>query len=322
MDEPLHIVSVSLGSPDSDFTREREFLGRRCILQRIGVDGDLKRAGEKIAELDGKVAAIGLGGIDLYLVAGTRRYVIRDAARLAANAKITPVVDGSGLKHTLERETVRYLVREGLLKAPEGANRKPRVLVVSAVDRFGLAEAVVEAGADMCFGDLIFALKVPLPIRGLGTIRLIAQLLLPILTRLPFEQLYPTGKKQHEVHSRGNKWFRWADVIAGDYKFIGTNLPVPTADNADLLAGKVMSTNTTTKDDVAKLKALGLAMLVTTTPRLDGRSPGTNVMEGVLVALSGKKPTELTEQVYLDLLARLEWKPEIVRPQEPINPNA
>jgi len=38
--------------------------------------------------------------------------------------------------------------------------------------------------------------------------------------------------------------------------------------------------------------------------------------------LKRKKPTELTEQDYLDLLARLEWKPEIVRPQEPINPNA
>ncbi len=316
MDEPLRIVSVSLGSPDSDFIREREFLGRKCILQRIGVDGDLKRAGEQIAALDGKVAAIGLGGIDLYLVAGQRRYVIRDAAKLAANARVTPVVDGSGLKHTLERETVRYLAREGYLTPPAGADRRPRVLVVSAVDRFGLAEAAVETGADTCFGDLIFALKVPIPVRRLGTIRIIAQLLLPIISRLPFSQLYPTGDKQHEVHSRGNKWFRWADVIAGDYKFIGTNLPDPTPDNADLLAAKMMITNTTTKKDVGKLKALGLATLVTTTPRLEGRSPGTNVMEGALVALSGKRPEELTEGDYLELLQRLEWKPEVERLQE------
>lgn len=316
MDQPLHIVSVSLGSPASDFTRERDFLGRRCILQRIGVDGDLERAGDEIAALDGKVAAIGLGGIDLYLVSGQRRYTVRDAARLAARAKVTPVVDGSGLKHTLERETVRYLGREGLLQPPADAKRRLRALVVSAVDRFGLAEALVQAGADCCFGDLIFALKVPVPVRSLGTIRAIASLLLPVFCRLPFKMLYPTGQEQHEVHSRGNQWFSWADVIAGDYKFIGSNLPVPTVDNAALLAGKLMITNTTTAQDVAKLKALGLTALVTTTPRLDGRSPGTNVMEGVLVALSGKHPADLTEQDYLDLLSRLEWTPEVERLQE------
>ena len=55
----------------------------------------------------GQVDAIGLGGTDLYLVAGGRRYLIRQSARMAAAARVTPVVDGSGVKHTLERETIR-----------------------------------------------------------------------------------------------------------------------------------------------------------------------------------------------------------------------
>jgi hypothetical protein len=76
-------------------------------------------------------------------------------------------------------------------------------------------------------------------------------------------------------------------------------------------------TNTTTEEDVAKLRGLGLTTLVTTTPRLQGRSPGTNVMEGVLVALSGKRPDELVEQDYLDLLTRLQWHPTVERLQEP-----
>lgn len=316
MDEPIRIVSVSLGSPSRDKTIETEMLGRPVVIQRIGTDGDLKAAGDLIESLDGKVAAFGLGGIDLYLIAGPRRWVIRDAARLAARAQHTPVVDGSGLKNTLERETVRYLHREGLLQAPQGSGRRPRVLVVSGVDRFGLAEAVVETGADVVFGDVIFALKIPIPVHTLSTLSLIARALLPILVRLPFKLLYPTGQKQHETRSHGNAWFRWADVIAGDFHFIGSNLPAPTPDNARLLAGKMVITNTTTESDVAKLKALGLTTLVTTTPRLDGRSPGTNVMEGVLVALSGKRPEELTEQDYLDLLARLNWTPQVERLQE------
>ena len=39
-------------------------------------------------------------------------------------------------------------------------------------------------------------------------------------------------------------------------------------------------------------------------------------MEGVLVALSGKRPEELTEQDYLDLLAKLAWHPDVERLQE------
>lgn len=316
MDQPLQIVSVSLGSSEGNKTVEHEFLGRRVRVQRLGTDGDFQLAAQKITELDGNVAAIGLGGIDIYLVAGHRRYVIREAAWLASHAKTTPVVDGSGLKNTLERETVRWLQREGLLRAPEGSNRRPRVLVVSAVDRFGMAEGFAETGADVCYGDVIFALKIPIPIHSLGTIRAIARLLLPILCRLPFKWWYPTGEKQRPARARGNPWFGWADVIAGDFHFMGSRLPPPTAENAGYLAGKMILTNTTTEADVAKLKALGLATLVTTTPRLDGRSFGTNVMEGVLVALSGKRPEQLAEQDYLDLLSQLEWTPTVERLNE------
>jgi hypothetical protein len=52
-------------------------------------------------------------------------------------------------------------------------------------------------------------------------------------------------------------------------------------------------------------------MLITTTPRFEGRSFGTNVMEGVLVALSGRRPEELVESDYLKFISRLGWKPSV-----------
>lgn len=302
---------MSLGSSRRDKTVETEFLGRPVLVQRLGTDGDLHKAARMIQELDGKAAAIGLGGIDLYLIAGQRRFVIRDAARLAAHAKVTPVVDGSGLKNTLERETIECLAREGHFDRPAGFGRNPRVLLVSAVDRFGMAEALTRLDCECVFGDLIFALKIPLPVRTLRSISLIARTMLPILCRLPFQILYPTGEKQNRATGRVHKWFEWAEVIAGDFHFIGPNLPCPGENNSRLLAGKMVITNTTTEEDVAKLRALGLERLVTTTPRLQGRSPGTNVMEGVLVALSGKRPEQLTEADYLDLLRQLQWQPTV-----------
>jgi hypothetical protein len=316
MSEPIRVVSVSLGSSHRDKTVEAEFLGRRVIVERRGTDGDFAAARQLIADLDGKVSAIGLGGIDLYLVAGTRRWVVKDALRLAQMARTTPVVDGSGLKNTLERQTVRYLRDKGLIVPTDGSDRLPRCLMVSAVDRFGMAEAFAEMPAECVYGDLIFALKIPLAIRRLSTIRLVARTLLPVLCRLPFTILYPTGDSQKQHHGQGEKWFRWADVIGGDYHFIGTNLPPATAADPRPLAGKLMITNTTTDEDVTRLRELGLARLVTTTPRLQGRSFGTNVMEGVLVALSGKRPEELGEADYLDLLTRLDWEPQVDQLQE------
>jgi len=88
---------------------------------------------------------------------------------------------------------------------------------------------------------------------------------------------------------------------------------VPADPEAPLpLAGKSIVTNTTTAENVEELRARGLARLVTSTPEFDGRSFGTNVMEGVLVALSGKRPEELTPQDYMDLLKRINWTPRIV----------
>lgn len=279
-------------------------LGRRFRLERVGVDGDYERACELIRALDGQVAGIGLGGTDLYLVAGSRRYVIEQSRRLAESARITPVVDGSGLKNTLERETIRWLVREGRLDFA-GKN----VLVVSAVDRFGMAEAFVEAGANTLFGDLIFAVGVPIPLHTLRAVRVLAALLLPLLCRLPISILYPTGESQETTRPKHGKYFDWAEVVAGDFHFIRKNLP-------ERMDGKTIITNTTTSSDVELLRQRGVEALVTTTPEFDGRSFGTNVMEAALVALAGKHPDDMTPDDYLDLLHRLGWKPRVVGLQE------
>jgi hypothetical protein len=293
----LRVVSVSLGSSTRNSVAEARLLDRNFSIERLGTDGDLAKAADLIGELDGKVAAIGLGGIDLYLVTGTRRYKMRDAARLAARAKTTPVVDGSGLKDTLERETLRFLQREGIVDF-----KTSRVLLTCAVDRFGMAQEFVAQGARCTFGDFLFILGLPIPLRSLRTISMLGALILPIACRLPFTMLYPTGEKQTEIKSNPtvNKWFAENDVIAGDFLLIRRYLP-------DSLNGKVIITNTVTKGDVELLRERGLKTLITTTPEFDGRSFGTNVMEGVFAALGAKSSAE-----YTTLLSKLNWKPRIV----------
>ncbi|MFN3267221.1 MAG: quinate 5-dehydrogenase, partial [Deinococcales bacterium] len=84
------VVSVSLGSSSRNSSAELEVLGQKFLLERIGTDGSMKKAAQMLADLDGKVAAIGLGGTDLHIVAGAKRYSFRDILKLAANVKSTP----------------------------------------------------------------------------------------------------------------------------------------------------------------------------------------------------------------------------------------
>ncbi|GIW35004.1 quinate 5-dehydrogenase [Meiothermus sp.] len=299
---PKHVVSISIGSSKRNSRAEIhvESLGETFVLERIGTDGSWEKAIELVRELDGKVDAFGLGGADLYVYAGSRRYTFRDAQRMADAARKTPMLDGSGLKHTLERNAVRLL-------EPEMGWKSKKVLIPSAVDRFGLAEALDEAGARALYGDLIFGLGLPIPLYRLSLLQKIAYILLPIITQLPFQWLYPTGEKQEkQVKDWRQRYFEWADVIAGDWHFMRRFMP-------EHMQGKIILTNTTTPDDLEFMRTRGVARLITTTPRLDGRSFGTNVMEAFIVAVAGKHP--LSEADYLDYIAKLNLQPEITELQ-------
>lgn len=275
-------------------------LGEEFSIERRGTDGDFAKQAAMLKELDGKVDAIGLGGIDLYLYARDKRYTVRDAKKLVKDVHTTPVVDGSGLKNTLEREVVRYLIED--MGLPLSGKT---VLMTSAVDRFGMAEALYAAGCNILFGDLIYGLKVPIMIRSMTSFEILARLLLPIVTKMPFQMLYPTGSKQDkEPEEKYTKYYHEADIIAGDFLFVRKYMPHD-------MAGKWIITNTVTAADVEDLAARGVELLVTTTPELDGRSFGTNVMEATIVALTGKKPDETTDGDYLDVLRKVDFKPRV-----------
>jgi hypothetical protein len=296
------VVSVSLGSASRDHRAEVELLGESFDIRREGMDGSIDRALERLRELDGTVDAIGLGGIDVYLYAGKERFALRDGLRLLNAVKSTPVVDGSGLKNTLEREAVEYLQRElGLSLAGK------RVLMVSALDRFGMAQALVAAGADVIFGDFIFALDLDRPVRGLDEFEEMARKYLPDACKLPFQFFYPTGKKQDRPpEPKYPEYYDDAEIIAGDFHFMRRYMP-------DRLDGKLVLTNTVTARDVAELRERGVATLVTTTPDFAGRSFGTNVVEAALVALAGKAWADVTPADYARLLAGLQLRPHVVR---------
>jgi hypothetical protein len=293
-------VSVSLGSSKRNKEVEIELLGEKISLAREGTDGDIERATARFTELDGEVDALGVGGIDLWVDVYGQKYPLHAAHKLVRHVHRTPVVDGSGLKNTLERQVVETMIDE--LGADFAGGR---VLLTAAIDRFGMSLAFFELGYDVVCADLMFGLGIPFPIRSLRQLKLMARLLMPIVGRLPISMLYPMGEKQEEIVPKFGKWYAWANVIAGDCHYIKRHMPQDLTD-------KVIITNTTTLEDLEMFQERRVSHVVTTTPQLDGRSFGTNLMEAALTAIAGKE-RPLSYEELNGLLKHLDLKPSIHR---------
>ncbi len=301
MDAIKEVVSVSIGSSKRDHTVDVELFGEPFRISRRGTDGDMDAAVALFSELDGNVDAFGLGGIDLFLSAAGRDYHFRDAKRFARAAVKTPVLDGTGLKGAVEADVVRFMRDDlGLILADK------RVLVTSAVDRWGMADAFYQAGCAVTAGDLLYALGVPVMIHDEKTLIRVIRTIAPIAVQLPFSWLYE-AEADHETsvaaESKHADLYRDADIIAGDYKYVRKYMPSD-------MSGKWVVTNTTTAEDVEFLRGCGVELLVTSTPRLEGRSFGTNVIEATMVALDGASG-RLPADRYLELLKATGFTPDV-----------
>jgi hypothetical protein len=217
---------------------------------------------------------------------------------MVKNVKHTPVVDGCGLKNTLERQSAQVLV-----DTLGPSYRTGRVMHTSAADRYGLALGFFDLGYDTVCADLMYAIGLPIPVRSLKTLNLLGRTIGPLITRLPISVLYPTGEKQDEIVPKFTKYYDWATVIAGDCHMIKHHMP-------DDLSGKVIITNTTTEKDMEMFRERGVHHVMTTTPVIDGRSFGTNMLEAALTAVAGKgRP--LTHDELTKMLVELDLKPTV-----------
>jgi len=296
-----NVISISIGSSKRNHSTTARFGGHEFNISRIGTDGDIKKALELFREYDGKVDAMGIGGTLLFLRVGERKYFIKDAKPIQGIVQKSKLADGNGIKPTLTRNAVAEMLKAGIeLKGK-------KALITSAVDRFCEAEEFAKAGCETIFGDFIFSLGINIPLKKIRTLKILAAILLPILTRMPFSFLYPIGSEQEkEPSEKYAKYYRWADIIVGDFLFIRKYL-------LNDMGGKIIFTNTTTKKDVEDLWRRGLDILVTTTPEFEGRTFGTNVMEAVVLSLLGEKADDATDDDFARVINEIGMRPTIMR---------
>lgn len=298
------ILSISVGSSARNHTTRHTFLGQECEISRQGTNGDMRKAVQYFRDMDGKVDAFGVGGVEFYLGVEDRRYYFRDVKRIRNAIKISKMGDGNGVKGILEKRAFESL--EKYLNEKEDKTLKGLpALKTTIVERYSMGKAMLDAGLDVTFGDFMFALGLPIAIKNISTARMLASVLLPVVTQLPFSWLYPLGSEQDKPpQQKWEKYYRQSQVIAGDFLQIRQYMP-------DDLTGKIIVTNTTTSKNVEELRSRNLHILVTVTPRFEGRSFGTNVMEATLLALINKPQAEITRQDFQNLIERIPLEPNI-----------
>ena len=252
-----HVVSVSLGGSKRDKKVEFKLGDETIVLERIGCDGDEKKARALFEELDGKVDALGVGGVELYVHVAQKKYPLRSGINLIKNVKHTPCTDGGGIKLTLESKVFQFA--EPQIKLPISPRK---AMMPLAADRYGMAESLHNAGFEIVFCDLMFGLGVPIPVKGLKQLRFLAGAMMPVVGLMPISMLYPTGQDQDKITPKYEKWYNYGPVIAGDFQYIRQHLPLD-------LSGKIIFTLTEPRVRIKRSRSVS--------PSLMTRSPLRNL---------------------------------------------
>jgi predicted amino acid dehydrogenase len=302
------IVSISLGSAQRDYQFVTSILGQTIEVRRIGTNGDVDMAAGLVRAYDGKVDAIGLGGLTPIFRIGAARYLHREALGIAAGAQRTPVTDGAGFKATLERWAIH---RANELE--RGLFNYRRILITSGIERYELAQALAQYDAELRFADPIVhtGLAFLPPPRSLRQLELYAATTLPVTALLPYRILHPVALG-HEGHDpRAEKLFAWADVIAGDFAYIRRFAPSD-------LRNKVIVTDDPSPAEIADLQARGVSTLITMAPPLRNLDDiptsqpfvATDVLEAIAIAVmeSGAHPDHAS---LIDFIDQAKWGPTI-----------
>jgi len=292
-------------------SRTVTFLNQEVRVHREGTGGDPAAIRSLIEGHDGKVAAIGLSSIPIRIQLGATRRPHHVGATLPGLAKVTPVVDGSGIRASLERWGVILADR-----AEPGIFSEKRILMVPGLNHTGMADALTRHSTHLRYADpmVFFGLPDFLPV--VGSRYTLAQAAVPTLEQLKdasFKRL--SFQNGNPVSSRAASSVAWADVLAGDVKAIRRFAP-------QQLHRKTVVVESASEEDVDDLRQRGVSILVTLMPGLEEKRGlgrwSAATLEALLVAIRDDQTLPLSEDTYLDLLAEIKWTPGIryLQPEE------
>lgn len=298
------IVSLSLGSAENDYEFAGSFLGKKFQIKRVGCNGDINLLKKRVKEYDGQCDAIGLGGISAQFKVGKNTYVHQEAQSIIKLARKTPVADGRGLKSILQAWTVR-----DINDRIKDLFTREHVLFLSGISYYEMASAIAEYTTNFSFCDPMVHFSTPYLLESMSALEYYAAASMPVLTRMPYSWFYPKGWTGDEWKPLLlNRPFERSEIIVGDYSYIRHYTP-------SMIPNKVVITDTIDEGGVALLKKRGVRTIITTVPELFKQRVDINVLQALFTAHLEKRPQEITENDYMELIDRSNIVPRVVYPQ-------
>jgi len=294
-------VGISLGSGQHNFELETDFLGQPLKVWRLGSDASTAKTVRLLRAWEPNADAIGIGFVKDRYTLPWRRRLATDVTQLTNAVTRIPVTTGARLADILQEWAVRH-VQATLGSYFTNAN----VLFFSGMSNLKLAQTVCEYTQNVSFADPLLQLGIP-----------------KLLTSLDALQLYTAGA--HRVLDWTVPGVMTSEAMKDWTRFLlrraiheATVVVAPVHDLDDFdheeLAGKTIVTSTVSDDRIAKLRKKGVAMVVDGSPVLFDHVIAPSLLDAMIIAATGKKPADLLEDDYLEILCQLKVEPRILYP--------
>ncbi len=294
-------VGISLGSGEHNFDFEVDFLGQRLKVWRLGTDASTTKTVKLLKAWERHADAIGIAVAKDRYTLPSRRPVHEEVARLTAAVTRVPVTTGARLADILQEWAVRH-VQNALGSFFTNAN----VLFFSGTSNLKLAQTMHEYTQNVSFADPLLQLGIPKLLTSLDALRLYSAGAHRVL-----DWVLP-GVLSSDLAKEWNR-FMLRKAVHGATVVVA---PVQDFDNLDRedLDGKTVVTSTVSDERLARLGAKGVAMVVDGSPFLFGHVIPPCLLDAMIIAATGKRPGEILEDDYLEILTRLDAEPRILYP--------
>ena len=294
-------VGISLGSGEHNFEFETDFLDERLKVWRLGTDASTTKTVKLLKAWERHADAIGIAVVKDQYALPSRRDIDKDVTQLTDVVTRVPVTTGTRLADILQEWAVRH-VQNTLGSYFTNAN----VLFFSGMSNLKLAQTVSEYTQNVTFADPLLQLGIPKLLTSMDALRLYSAGAHRVL-----DWVLPGVMSSDPV----KEWNRFLlrKAIHGAAVVVA---PVHDLDDFDRedLAGKTIVTSTVSDERLARLADKGVAMVVDGSPFLFDHVIAPSLLDAMIIAATGKRPGELLEDDYLEILTRLEVEPRVLYP--------
>ncbi|MGE3842588.1 MAG: dehydrogenase [Vicinamibacterales bacterium] len=293
------IVSISLGSSETDYEFTTPFLGERFHIRRLGCDWNVDRAEALLDRCQHEADAVGLGLVRGHATVGARHYPDHLTRRLERVVSHAPFTTGAALQDFFDEWAVRHVQSD----QPEYFTNA-HVLFLSGLAQYRAAAVLSEFTRNLRFADPATLDGLPFVLGSLRALEFYALATARMRSRPPPGESRTLRPWTRTVLHRS---LDWAHVLVGAHQEIERL-------NGHRLRDRVILTSSITDDVVARFAAGGVAAVIDRTPKLLERVVGLNVLDAMILALLDKPAGAVLHDDYLHVLGGLDFSPRVLYP--------